>query len=334
MLPAVIRRRYSITQSFFVRIFKFASGAMTSTTPAHQAATVALSNKPMWGIALLVLAMWTLSGLDATGKWVMSVGVPLLLLSWMRYAVHVLLVLAVVVPWKGRQVLRSQHPTMQIVRGMAMLSGTLFFFTTLSYLPQAEATAINFLAPMIVLSLSPWLLGEPPRRSSWIAAVVAFFGVLIVIRPSGGLDPVGVMFGLLTAASMSIQFIATRKLAGDSPFTTLIWGGVVGTMCTTLVLPIFGPGLVQAVEAMQWQQWLLLCLAGVFGCLGHLLQIGAYKYAAASMLAPFLYLQIISATAVGWLLWGDFPDALTWLGIFIICISGAGIGWMEWKRSR
>ena len=293
-----------------------------------------MAAKPMWGIALLVLAMWTLSCLDATGKWVMSLGVPLLLLSWVRYAVHVVLVFGLILPWKGTQVLRSSNPKMQIVRGMAMLAGTLSFFTTLSYLPQAEATSINFLAPMMVLALSPWLLGEVPRRSRWIAAVISFVGVLIVIRPSSGLHSVGVMFGLLTASSMAIQFIATRKLAGDSPFTTLIWGGVVGTVCTSLAMPFFAPGVLQAVQTMAWQQWLLLCLAGVFGCLGHLLQIGAYKHASASMLAPFLYMQIISATAVGWLLWGDFPDAMTWAGILIICVSGAVIGWLEWKRSR
>ena len=117
----------------------------------------------MLGIALLVLAMWTLSGLDASGKWLMAVGVPLMVLSWVRYVVHVVLVLGVVLPLRGKAILRSQRPRDQVLRGVTMFSSTMLFFTALRYLPQAEGTAINFLAPMLVLALAPWLLKEAPR---------------------------------------------------------------------------------------------------------------------------------------------------------------------------
>ena len=81
--------------------------------------------------------------------------------------------------------------------------------------PQAEATAINFLAPLLVLSLAPWILKEPARLSRFVAAGIAFVGVIIVIRPGGGLDPTGTVFGLLTACCFAAQFIATRRVAGD-----------------------------------------------------------------------------------------------------------------------
>lgn len=278
--------------------------------------------------------MWTLSGLDASGKWVMAAGVPLVLLSWVRYAVHLSLVCALVLPVKGVQVLRSRRPRAQMVRGLSMLAATLMFFTTLGYLPQAEATSINFLAPLLVLALAPWLLREPPRMSRWVAAGIAFVGVLIVIRPSGGLHPVGVVCGLLTACCMAVQYMATRRVAEDDPFTSLIWSGAVGTVGMSLVLLFFLPQAGQAVQNMGWLEVLVLLSTGVTGALGHLLQIGAYRHASASTLAPFVYLQILSATAVGWLVWGDFPDALTWLGIAIICASGAGIAWVELRRNR
>lgn len=289
---------------------------------------------PMIGVLLLVLSMWTLSCLDASGKWVMDAGVPLLVLSWFRYAIHLVLVLALVLPARGMRVLRSTKPREQLIRGGSMFLATLMFFTTLSYIPQAEATSINFLAPLLVLSLAPWILKEPARMSRFVAAGIAFVGVLIVIRPGGGLHPVGTIFGLLTACCFTAQFIATRRVAGDDPFTSLIWSGAVGTICLTLALPFILPPALPVLQAMSTFDWLVLISTGITGCVGHLFQIAAYRRAPASTLAPFIYLQIISATSVGWLVWGHFPDPLTWLGIAIICASGVGIGMIEWRRGR
>lgn len=289
---------------------------------------------PMIGVLLLVLSMWTLSCLDASGKWVMNAGVPLLVLSWVRYAIHLVLVLALVLPARGVRVLRSTKPREQLIRGGSMFLATLMFFTTLSYIPQAEATSINFLAPLLVLSLAPWILKEPARMSRFVAAGIAFVGVLIVIRPGGGLHPVGTIFGLLTACCFTAQFIATRRVAGDDPFTSLIWSGAVGTICLTLALPFILPPALPVLQGLSAFDWMVLISTGITGCVGHLFQIAAYRRAPASTLAPFIYLQIISATSVGWLVWGHFPDPLTWLGIAIICASGVGIGMIEWRRSR
>ncbi|MBD9418794.1 DMT family transporter [Achromobacter sp. ACM04] len=306
-------------------------------TPADDGRTrrsAPASSGPMMGVLLLVLSMWTLSCLDASGKWVMNAGVPLLVLSWFRYAVHLALVLALVLPARGLGVFRSKKPREQILRGGSMFLATLMFFTTLSYIPQAEATAINFLAPLLVLSAAPWVLKEPARLSRFVAAGIAFIGVIIVIRPGGGLDPVGTVFGLLTACCFAVQFIATRRVAGDDPFTSLIWSGAVGTLCLTLSLPFILPPALPVLKALAPLDWIVLISTGITGGLGHLFQIAAYRRAPASTLAPFVYLQIISATSVGWLVWGHFPDPLTWLGIAIICASGIGIGLIEWRRSR
>ena len=283
---------------------------------------------------LLILAMWVLSCLDASAKWLMASGVSLLAVSWVRYTVHLLVVLAALLPLRGPGVLRSRRPGAQMLRGAAMLMATLMFFSTLAYLPQAEATAINFLAPLIVLALAPWLLGEPPRLSRWVACIVAFGGVLVIVRPGGGLHPVGVVLGLLTACCMAAQFITTRRVAEDDPLTSIIWSGAVGTVCLTLALPFYLPQALPVLKALGPWQWALLISMGVSGALGHLLQIAAYRNAGASALAPFVYLQIISATGVGWLVWGHFPDALTWVGIGIICASGVSVASLQWLRDR
>jgi len=310
-----------------------AAGSAPAASPPAAAARPP-SARPLIGIVLLILSSWTLSCLDASGKWVMEAGVPLLILCWVRYLAHLVLVLALVLPRRGLGVLRSTRPREQLLRGGSMLLATLAFFTALSYMPQAEATAINFLAPLIVLALAPWVLKEPPRASRWVAAAVAFGGVLIIVRPGGGLHPLGVMFGLLTACCFAAQYIATRRVAGDDPYTSLVWSGAVGTVCLTLALPVTLPPALPVLAHLSPGNWLLLVSTGVSGALGHLLQIGAYRNAAASTLAPFVYLQIVSATAVGWLAWGHFPDALTWVGIAIICGSGIVIGLIEWRRSR
>jgi drug/metabolite transporter (DMT)-like permease len=283
---------------------------------------------------LLLVSMWVLSSLDASGKWVMAAGVPLLILSWVRYAAHLVVALVLIVPVKGPRILVSKRPREQVLRGGAMLGATLLFFTALQYLPQAEATAINFLAPLIVLSLAPWVLHEPPRASRWVAATVAFAGVLIVIRPSGGLDSVGTLFGLVGAFCFAAQYIATRRVAGDDPYTSVIWSGGVGTIVLSFALPYAVPAALPMLRALDPLHWVVLLSTGVTGCLGHLLQIAAYRNASASTLAPFTYLQIGSSTTTGWLIWGHFPDLLTWVGIAVICGSGMCIGIVEWRRGK
>ncbi len=291
-------------------------------------------HKALFGAVLLILAQWSLSGLDASAKYLMGadVAVSLLVLSLVRYLVHLLLALAVVIPGRGVGALRAKLPRAQMARGVSMLAATLLFFTTLSYLPQAQATAINFLAPLIILALAPWVLKEPPFISRWVACSIGLLGVLIVIRPGSGLATVGVFFGLLTASTMAVQYITSRKVAGDDPYTTLIWSGAVGSVLLLLLLPLYWQQAVSILARLSAVQWLILLGTGFWGSLGHYLQIQAYWRAPASMLAPFLYFQIVSATGLGWIIWGDMPDALSWLGIAIVCFSGIGIGIIEWRR--
>jgi len=288
---------------------------------------------PFAGIALVILASWSLSTLDTSGKWIMAAGLPLAFLCWVRFTVHLALVAALIPSSALRAALRPRRPYAQLLRGTVMLVATFSFFTALQYMPQAEATSINFLAPLIVLASAPWILREPARLSRWAAALTGFAGILIIIRPGSGLDPVGVSFGLLTALLFSIQYVCTRLVAIDSPMTTLIWSGGVGAICLTAALPFIVPAAWPVLRGFGPLEWLVMASTGLWGALGHVLQIQAYRLAPASLLAPFLYLQIVAASILGWLVWGDFPDALTWLGIAVICGSGIAIGAIEWRRS-
>jgi drug/metabolite transporter (DMT)-like permease len=294
--------------------------------------THALITSAMGGILLLYLSQWVLSGLDASGKWLLSLGTPLVLLAWFRYFIHFVLITVLIYPKYKFKYFRSHSIKFQLVRAIFMLMATLLLFTTLSYLPQAQATAIIFLAPLLMLAASPWLLGEAPRASRWVAAIIGFCGVLIVIRPGSGLHLTGVMFGLLAAIAFSVQNIMTRRVARDHPFTTLIWSGLAGTLVLSAMMPFMWSQVLEFMSSLGAFDWLILISTGLTGAFGHLIQIQAYRLAPASVLAPFIYMQMTAAATIGWIIWGDLPDATTWLGIGIIFASGVGVGWFEWRN--
>ena len=264
----------------------------------------------------------------------MQIGFPLFSLVFFRYALHVVLVLAITLPDRGLAIFRSKSYKTQIIRGCTTLFTTLAIFTALSYLPQAEATAIYFLAPLLVLCVAPWFLGEPSRWHRWVAAVVGFMGVMVIVRPGAGLDPAGVGYALLAAFMIAMQFVYTRKLAGDDSKTTLLWTGVVGLVGGIVLIPFQWSESIAVISEFNLWQWILVMNTGLFGTLGHLLQIRAYQHAPASLLAPFSYFQIIAAAALGFAIWGQFPDFWAWVGISIVCGSGIVATVVEWRHNQ
>jgi drug/metabolite transporter (DMT)-like permease len=156
-----------------------------------------------------------------------------------------------------------------------------------------------------------------------------FAGMLIVVRPGAELDPIGIALGLLTALVFAFFQMATRRVGRDDPLTTNYYGGVFGAAALTLALPWFW-----SVDGLTAPQWILLFSTGVTGFFGHWLQISAYSRTPATLLAPFSYLQILAATALGWLLFDQLPGRTTALGIGLICVSGLGVVLVEVLRAK
>jgi len=281
------------------------------------------------GILLHIAGLWMLSTLDASGKLLVMAGIPVLMVSWVRYMVHTVIMTAVVLPQRGRAIFKTQSLSRQLVRGLLMIATTVLFFSVLGRLPLAEGTAINFLAPLLVMVMAPWLLHEPHRLHRWLGVLAGFAGMLIVVRPGAQLDPVGVALGLATALSFAFFQIATRRVAHDDPLTTNYYGGLIGTCGLTLALPWFW----QVPDLPLWQ-WLLLLSTGVTGFLGHWLQIAAFRRSPATLLAPFSYLQIASAATLGWLIFGQLPGLTSWIGIALICLAGLGVVVAEGRLRR
>ncbi len=276
------------------------------------------------GILLHIAGLWLLSALDASGKWLVLAGVPVLMVAWVRYAVHIALMTAVVLPSRGKAIFKTQSLPRQLIRGLLMITTTVLFFSVLGRLPLAEATAMNFMAPLFLMAVAPWLLHEAHRLHLWLGVLAGFAGMLIVARPGAQLDPVGVVLGLLTALAFAFFQIATRRVANDDPLTTNYYGGLFGTIALTLALPWFWE-----TPELSPSQWLLLISTGVSGFLGHWLQIAAYGKSPATLLAPFSYLQIVAAATLGWLVFGQLPGQTTVIGITLICLAGLGVALAE-----
>lgn len=289
----------------------------------------------LWlGIVFLVTGQWTLSLLDTAGKLLALAGYHVVMIAWMRYTINTLFMAVTLAPLyrrrTGRSILRTSRPDLQILRAVFLLLGTLVFFSVLKIVPLAEGTAMNFCAPFIVLALSPWLLRERSYVSRWLAVALGFIGMLIVVRPGGGIVPAGVALGMASACVFAAVAVLGRKTnLHDDPMVTLFYGGLVGMIGSSLLVPFFW-----SAQLPDTREWLILASTGITSTLGHFLVNSAYRNAEASLLTPFSYLQIISASIMGWLVFNQFPDRLTLVGIGIICASGMMIAYVEHRRLR
>jgi drug/metabolite transporter (DMT)-like permease len=242
--------------------------------------------------------------------------------------VHLLLMLAVLGPRMRWRLIRSAHPILQVVRSLLLLGSTYFFFNALRFMPLAEAAAIGFVSPLLVTALSVPLLGEKVGPRRWAAVAVGFLGMLILLRPGGGVLSLAALLPLGSALAYSAYQIITRKLsATEDPLATLFYTALVGAAGTTLALPL---GF-----AMPAPIHIPLVLAmGIFGGIGHFLLIKAFRDAPASLLAPFSYSQLLYSTAFGYLVFGDFPDRWSLVGMAVIVSSGIYVGYRESIRAR
>ena len=184
-------------------------------------------------------------------------------------------------------------------------------------MPMAEASSISFVAPMLATLLGIFLLKEKVEPARWVAVAAGFIGVLIIIRPGSGIFSWVAALPLATAASFATYQILTRKLAGvDNPYTSLFYSGLIGTVMLAAVLPFQWTTPTTVVHA------LMLPAIGFIGGLSHLILIRAYDQAAVSTLAPFSYTQLIWVILMGYLVFGDFPDHWSLIGIAVIMASG------------
>ena len=241
---------------------------------------------------------------------------PVEMIVWARYAVPLVLLLAVFLPQRGRRMLRTAFPLLQLIRGVLLTAGTVFIVFAYRVMPIAEAQAISFIHPVLLTLLAVVFLGEKVSRLGWVAVLLGFSGVLVIVRPGGGLFTIAALLPLGLALSFSSYQIFTRLVARqEDSINSLYCVLLVGSVVMSLALPF-------AWIAPTAKGLLFFALIGITSGAGHFLTIKALEYAPASLLAPFAYIQLLWVSILGTAVFGDFPDSVTLIGKAIVVAGG------------
>ncbi len=271
-----------------------------------------MSPAPWRGAALLVAAMGAFSLSDVLAKQLAPDLSPVQV-AWVRYA----LLLATVLPCARRPTAwRTRHPLLHAGRSAGLIGSAVLFQHAIQAMPVAEATAMVFASPLFVTLLAALTLGETVSARRWLAVLLGFVGVLVVVQPGqlafGGAE----VFPLLSSMAWAGAVICTRRLASESVWTTMLYPAVAGTLLLAPWLP--------ASELVSSPRRALTALAmAASWCAAQWLTVLAYRSAAASSIAPFAYSQLLWAALLGAAVFGHVPQGMALAGMGLILVSGA-----------
>lgn len=262
--------------------------------------------------------------MDAIAK-ILGDTISPLQVTWGRFVFQALIMGIAIIALYGPSLLWPKRPLVHAIRGLLLGIATTFFFFSLLYLPLADAIAIFFVQPMLLTLLSAIFLGETIGWHRRAAVLIGFLGALLIIKPGSESFSLTALLPIAAAFFFSGYLVVTRSVANiDHPLTMQFASGIGATIALSVVLipgTLLGSELWGAVAPTSIE-WSLLAGIGLIAAVGHLLVVIAVNRAPTSVLAPFGYVEIIAATLLGWLLFGEWPDSLSWLGITIIVVSG------------
>jgi drug/metabolite transporter (DMT)-like permease len=272
---------------------------------------------PVSAILLMLGAGVSFAFLDTSAKYLVLSGMSSEFVSWVRFAVHLLLVLVLFRAWANPAVFRYGSLPQQVLRGVFLFGSTFFNFYALKSLQLAETMSIAFFGPMVITALAGPLLGEWAGWRRWLAIGAGFVGVLFITRPGFGVFGLGHVFALASMFSYAFYAIMTRSMGARETSESLIFYSALAPV--VLMAPI-----VPAYAEMPSSPllWALLLSLGFYGAFGHYLLIRAFKQATATALAPYPYLQMVWMIFAGYVVFGDLPDGWTLFGAGIIVASG------------
>ena len=281
----------------------------------------------MKAIVLNASAWMIVPVMDAFAKYLSS-SMDVLQITWGRYFFTLIFTLSLMLIFYRKSLVWTKKPFLQLIRGLIFVFSTYLFFYAISEISLPKALTLAFVAPICVTALSPFFLKEQVGIKRWLAVFLGFFGTLVVIRP--GL----IEFNLATFAALGcgicygFYLIITKKLSSsDNSLLTLLLSGLVGTIIITPFLPSIWINPTS-------NQWILMVLIGLIASMAHLFLILSLKYADASKLAPLGYTEIITNIIISYYFFNELPDNWTYLGLFIIVLSGLYISRREYLLTR
>lgn len=291
-------------------------------------------DRRLLGILMVIISLICFTGIDSAAKWLMIEGMDVSQAVFLRYGVHLVLLLAFLLPLLGKDLFATKRLGQELSRGFMLFISTVLNFVAVSYLPLTVTSAIFFSLPLVLCALSVPFLGEHVGYRRWLAVLVGFVGVLIIVHPGAESFHWATMLSLGSVMAVAFYNIFNRKLAGvDSVYTQQFYAAAVATLCVT---PFAMGSLSEGnwiLPASFWS-WVAFFAMGVFGGIGHLLLTTAHRFAGASTLAPFVYVQIIFMALSSWLIFAQPPDIWIWVGAPIVLASGLYIWERERKRAQ
>ncbi len=278
-------------------------------------AAPARADRPFRGVALILASTIFLGASDVIAKY-LSATLPSIEIAWIRFLVFALIMVPAMLPGSPLFALRTGRPDLQAMRGVALLLSSLFFISGLRFLPIAEASATGFVAPLFVTALSIVFLGESVGVRRWLATAVGLIGVLIILRPGSSAFHPAAFFPIVSALAWACTLIMTRMMSGrEHAITTMTWSSIVGVCVLSALVPFVW-------VAPSWHDILFGVLIGVASTAGQWIVVLAFRYADASVLAPFSYTQLVWVSLLGFVVFGEVPDVWTVTGAAFIVASG------------
>lgn len=273
-------------------------------------------DRPALGIAALIGNLVLMAVLSALVKH-LSGRYPLGEILLFRFVFAALVFWLVLLTSYGLAGLRTARPYDHAFRSVSGIVSLSLFYFALSRIPIADATALSYAAPIFITVLSIFILGETIGVRRWLAVVAGFIGVLLIAQPGGSGMSIGVLAAIASAVTAALVAIWLRRLSSSEKSSTIgVYYNSLGTLvCVAWVMVSGGvmplPG--------DWSIWLVF---GLF-CAGQqwLLTI-SFRYAEASLLAPFEYMAMVFAAIIGYVYWGEIPVLTTWIGALVIAASG------------
>ncbi len=276
---------------------------------------------------LNILGWMILPFMDGLAKYLSS-EIHFLQVVWGRYFFMLFLTVIITYFFFKKELIWPQNINIQLTRSFLLFITTILFFYSISIISLPEALTLAFVSPIVVTFFSIFLLKEQVGIHRWIAVIVGFIGVLIVLRPGFNDINFASVTALLAGIIYALFLIYTRKLSfTDSPFVTLIFTSLVGSILISLIVPFFWSNL-------NLIQILLLILLASFGTIGHFFIILSLKLGEASKLAPLGYFEIITNIFVGFAFFGYLPNIYIYAGLILIISSGIYIFFREKKINQ
>ena len=282
--------------------------------PAKRTAP-ARADRPFRGIALILASTVFLGASDVTAKY-LSATLPSIEIAWIRFLVFALIMSPAMVPGSPLYALHSRRPGFQVMRGVALLASSLFFISGLRFLPIAEASATGFVSPLFVTALSIVFLGEKVGVRRWLATAVGLIGVLIILRPGTSAFHPAAFFPIVSALAWAGTLIMTRMMSGrEHAITTMTYSSIVGVCILCALVPFVW-------VTPSWHDIAFGIFIGIASTAGQWIVVLAFRYADASVLAPFSYTQLLWVSILGFFIFGEIPDVWTVTGAVFIVASG------------